>query len=133
MKKKKTKEISKSKRKSSTSKPKKPKIPESVRAPAHLKNGTREWWEKVNRDFNLEPSQVRLLTLAAEAWDRCVQARKAVSKHGLTSTNRYGEVRARPEVGIELHSRTAFARLLRELNLDIVEGLIDPRPPTLKY
>ena len=114
------------------SKPKKSKIPDSMTAPAHLKNGTRQWWEGVIHDFNLEPSQVRLLTLAAEAWDRCVQARKAVSKHGLTSTNRYGEVRARPEINIERDARTSFARLLRELNLDADEPF-DLRPPALQY
>ena len=113
-------------------KPEKSKIPDTLRAPAHLQNGTRAWWESVNHDFNLEPHQVRLLTLACEAWDRCVQARKAVSKHGLTNTNRYGEVRARPEIAIERDSRIAFARLLRELNLD-VEELFDIRPPSLKY
>ena len=120
------------KSKQTKSNTKKSKVPDSLMAPAHLHNGTRAWWESVNDDFDLEPHQVKLLTLACEAWDRCVQARKAVSKHGLTSTNRYGEVRVRPEVGVERDSRIAFARLLRELNLDVEEP-VEARPPGLKY
>lgn len=133
MKKKKTKRTSKSKKNLSAKKAKKSKVPESMRAPGHLQNGTREWWESVNRDFNLEPHQIKLLTLAGESWDRCAQARRAVLKHGLTSTNRYGEIRARPEINIERDNRIAFARLLRELNLDSGDDLIDIRPPPLKF
>ena len=58
---------------------------DALQAPSHLKNGTREWWKEVVATFELEPHHVRILTLAGEAWDRCVQARKAVEKRGLTS------------------------------------------------
>jgi phage terminase small subunit len=82
-------------------------------------------------DYDLEPHHVRLLTLAAESWDRCVEAREAVKKHGLTFENKYGETKIRPEVGVEKDSKIAFARLLRELNLS--EELPGSRPPPLKY
>ena len=76
---------------------------------------------------------MRLLTLASEAWDRGQQARKLLATHGLVYVDRFGAPRARPEVAIERDSRLAFARLLRELDLDI-----DPptnvivRPPMLR-
>ena len=105
---------------------------DALRAPSHLKNGTREWWENVVTNFELEAHHIKILTLAGEAWDRCVQARKCVAKYGLTSRNRYGEIRARPEVAIERDSRIAFARLLRELNLDI-DLPEPPRAPGLKF
>lgn len=82
-------------------------------------------------DYDLEPHHVRLLTLAAESWDRCVEAREAIKKHGLTFENKYGETKIRPEVAVEKDSKIAFARLLRELNLN--EGAPDSRPPALKY
>ena len=88
-------------------------------APKHLQPATRDWWVKVNEDFSLEDHHRRLLTLSGEAFDRCQQAREALAKHGMTFEDRFGSPRARPEIGIERDSRLAFARLLRELNLDI--------------
>jgi P27 family predicted phage terminase small subunit len=92
---------------------------EKMKAPKHLQPATRRWWATVVADFELEPHHVRLLTLAGESWDRGQQAREAIAEHGLTFTDRHGSPRARPEVGIERDSRIAFARLLRELALDI--------------
>jgi hypothetical protein len=65
-----------------------------------------------------------LLTLAGEAWDRCEQARTLLATHGLTYADRFGQPRSRPEVAIERDSRIAFARLIRELSLDVEP----PRP-----
>jgi P27 family predicted phage terminase small subunit len=91
----------------------------TMKAPKHLQAPTRRWWASVVADFELEPHHVRLLTLAGESWDRCQQAREALAANGLTFTDRHGSPRARPEVGIERDSRIAFARLLRELGLDV--------------
>ena len=60
----------------------------------------------------------RLLTACAESWDRLQQAREALAANGLTYLDRYGAPRSRPEVAIERDSRIAFARLLRQLDLD---------------
>jgi hypothetical protein len=71
-----------------------------------------------------------LLRLAAEAWDRCEQARLVIAEQGLTYMDRFEQPRARPEVAIERDSRIAFARLIRELALD-VDSPADVRPPRL--
>lgn len=68
--------------------------------------------------YELEPQHLRLLRLACEAWDRAEQARKVLRRRGLTYRDRFDQPRARPEVAIERDSRMAFARLLRELDLD---------------
>jgi phage terminase small subunit len=101
------------------------------RAPAYLSPQTRKWWSRVLRDFDLDEHHVRLLTLAAEAWDRAQEAREAVALHGPVYEDRFGQPRARPEVAIERDSRIAFARLLRELDLDGEPGP-DHRPPRLR-
>ena len=49
-------------------------------APAHLEPDTAAWFDCVLADYELERHHVRLLTLAAEAWDRCVEARKRLAK-----------------------------------------------------
>jgi P27 family predicted phage terminase small subunit len=87
-------------------------------APKHLKAATRKWFSNVVESYELEEHHHRLLTLAAEAWDRASEARKAIDDHGLTYTDRFNAPRLRPEVAVERDSRIAFARLLRELGLD---------------
>jgi hypothetical protein len=83
------------------------------------------------QDYDLEPHHVRLLTLAGEAWDRGVQAREILAEKGLTYDDRFKQPRARPEVAIERDSRIAFARLVRELALDIDEPET-PRVPAIR-
>ena len=106
--------------------------PRKPKAPEHLAPATRRWWAAVLHDYELEAHHVRLLTLAAEAWDRAVAAREALEAHGLTYTDRFGAPKARPEVAIERDSRIAFARLLRELDLDCEPPSETPRPPGLR-
>lgn len=105
----------------------------STKAPSHLREPTREWWQSVVADFDLEQHHVRLLTLAAEAWDRGQEAREALAEHGLTFDDRFGQPRSRPEVAIERDSRTQFARLLRELALDHVAEPESRPPPLPEY
>jgi phage terminase small subunit len=102
-----------------------------VKPPKHLQPATKAWFESVCADYQLEPHHVRLLTLAAESWDRCCQAREALAENGLTFLDRYGSPRARPEAAIESQSRIAFARLCRELDLDTDAPPDGKRPPPL--
>ena len=101
------------------------------RPPQHLKAATRKWWVSVVRNYELAPHHIRLLTLAGEAWDRCEQARKALDEHGLTFADRFGCPKARPEVAIERDSRVGFARVLRDLDLDVEPPAETKRPPQL--
>ena len=102
-----------------------------MKPPRHLKLATRRWFAEVCTTYELEAHHVRLLTLAGEAWDRCTQAREALGE-GLTFTDRFGAPHARPEVAIERDNRLAFARLIRELDLDIEPPATGPRAPALR-
>jgi phage terminase small subunit len=101
-----------------------PKLPS---APRHLRPPTRAWFAQVCTEFVLEPHHLRLLQLACESWDRAEQAKEALKKNGLTFVDRFSQPHARPEVAIERDARISFARLLRELALDIAPP--DSRPP----
>jgi phage terminase small subunit len=103
-----------------------------IAAPDHLSEDAAKWWRSVNREYDLEDHHLRLLTLAAEAWDRTQQAREVLAKEGLIYTDRFNAPRARPEVSIERDSRLAFARLLRELDLDVTLPPDALRPPSLR-
>ncbi len=99
-------------------------------APKNLKAPTKRWWKAVVSEFDLRPHHLRLLQFAAEAWDRAEQAKEAIRKHGLVFTDKHGQPRARPEVNIERDSRIGFARMLREIGLDL-GGSDDSRIPRL--
>lgn len=102
----------------------------TLTAPKHLRRPTARWWLQVASDYDLEAHHICLLTLAAQSWDRAEQARVALVEHGLTFEDRFRCPHARPEVAIERDSRIAFARLLRELALD-VETPADARGPAI--
>jgi phage terminase small subunit len=107
----------------------KPRLP---RPPKYLKPTTRRWWKQVVETWTLDEHHIKLLTLAAASWDRCEQARQALDQFGLTWTDeKLNRLSPRPEVAVERDSRIAFARLLRELDLD-TETPTGPRPPALK-
>lgn len=98
-------------------------------APKHLRKATAAWWRDVLGDYEgLQPHHIRLLTLAAEAFDRTQQARETLKKEGTYYTDRFGQPKAHPAVAVERDSRIAFARLIRELDLDAAPEP-DPRPP----
>jgi P27 family predicted phage terminase small subunit len=101
-------------------------------APAHLSATTRQWWRSVVERWELEQHHVRLLTLACESWDRGEQARELVAREGLTVPTRDGGAKLHPAVRVETDCRLAFARLIRELDLDLDPPAEARRPPTLR-
>lgn len=103
-----------------------------MHVPMHLSLEASKWWRYVYRGYALELHHVQLLTLACEAWDRGQQARMLLASEGLVYHDRFNSPKARPEVAIERDSRISFARLLRELDLDLEAPTETPRAPALK-
>lgn len=110
-------------RKASTTRPKPPK---------HLQPATRHWFASVVEAYDLEQHHVLLLVLASEAWDRCVAARTILDHEGLTFNDRFNSPHARPEIAIERDSRIAFARIIRELDLDVDMPTEPRRTPAIR-
>jgi phage terminase small subunit len=99
--------------------------------PKHLQPGTRRWLKNLQAEYLLEDHHGRIAILAGESWDRCVQAREAIARDGMTFRDDRGNIRPHPLLAVERDARTAFARLVRELDLD-TEGPASPlRPPGL--
>lgn len=105
---------------------------EQLEPPAHLAPETADWWRAVLVEYALEPHHLRLLRLACEAWDRTQQAREILDRDGLTTETETGGLKAHPAVAIERDARLAFARLLRELDLDAETAPDRARPPALR-
>ena len=69
--------------------------------------------------YTLEPHHLKLLSLAAEAWDRYCGARDRLAVEGVTVETREG-MRAHPCVAIERNALASFAALVKQLGLDEV-------------
>ena len=103
-----------------------------MKPPRHLSREVKKWFAQVVENYELEPHHLRLLALAAESWDRTCQARAIIDELGLTYLDRFDSPKARPEVAIERDSRTAFVRIIRELDLDVDPPAQASRPPALR-
>jgi len=85
----------------------------------------------VRRDYAIDDAAgVALLTTAAECLDRMRAAQAAISEHGETVTDRYGQIKVNPACSLEKDARNGFLAAIKEMNLDI-EPLRDSpgRPP----
>ena len=111
-----------------------PELPRSNRPepPGHLSAEASTWWRNVVNDFDLEAHHLHLLQCACEAWDKMSLARREIAAHGsLTFRDNAGNIKSHPANAIERDSRTAFARLVRELDLDAGAPSEARRPPAL--
>lgn len=89
------------------------------RPPGHLSPESRRWWKTIVELFELEAHHLRVLTAAAEAFDRKEEARRLIAAEGLVVRDRFGTLKPHPAAAIERDSRLAFGRLVRELDLDV--------------
>jgi P27 family predicted phage terminase small subunit len=106
------------------------KLSENTDIPQHLSKETQAWYVSICEQYVLESHHRRLLQLACEAWDRSRQAREVIERDGLTFINKHGDVKPHPCASMEQTSRIQFARLMRELNLDLAPE--DSRTPELR-
>lgn len=86
--------------------------------PKHLSPESRRFFRSVASEYHLESHHLALLERACESLDRLRDAQKAIAEHGVMVAGRFGP-RLNPAAALERDSRLAFARLLRELGLDL--------------
>jgi len=97
-----------------------------------LKSSTKKFYDGIVKGYDLESHHLRILQLACQALDRAQDAQAALDKYGLTFESKDGTPRPRPEVRIRENAEISFARLIRELALDIEPVRDGPgRPPRL--
>jgi phage terminase small subunit len=93
----------------------------------NLSTLTRRWVNSIQKEFELESHHKRLLLLCGQAWDRAMEARKVLEKEGAFIFDRFNQRKSHPAVEVERQSMLTFARILRELGLDLTQP--DTRPP----
>jgi len=100
-----------------------------LKIPSHLSQESKNFYRKVVSDFEFEEHHLKILQAACETWDRIVEARIEVEKKGQFFVDRWNQPRENPAAKSERDQKVVFARLLRELNLDIAPP--DSRLPGL--
>jgi len=96
--------------------------------PTYLSQAGRSFWQRVVSEFDLDSAALQLLSLACKQADRAAEARAILAAQPVVYLDRFGQAREHPAVAIERNATIAFARLVRELALD-VEPPADSRPP----
>jgi phage terminase small subunit len=92
------------------------KRPEKLPYPAHLTESSGRWWAETVETFDLRPDHRKILTIAAQSWDRYEQAREILDREGISFLDRFGQVRPRPELSTERDAKMTFLRALRDLD-----------------
>jgi hypothetical protein len=105
----------------------KAKLPKT---PSELGQSGRKFFKKIVAEFELDSHHIELLTLAGKCLDRIESAREILDTEGIVTHDRFGTPKPHPACAIELQNKTIFARLVRELALDI-DIPESPRPPRL--
>ena len=99
--------------------------------PNFLQVEGRDFWISVLTDYDLEESHhLKLLENACVCIDRIAQARRHIRKHGAFFKDRFLQMKESPAGKSERDNKILFARLMRELQLDI-EPPKENRPPEL--
>jgi hypothetical protein len=102
-----------------------------AKPPAGLRAATRRWWIETTSAWELDLHHLQLLELAARELDRSAEARQMIKKTGgAVIYDRFNQLKENPWRKVERESRVTFARLLREIGLDVAEAG-PPRAPTL--
>lgn len=91
----------------------------ALRPPEHLSEYAARWWVGIAKRYEFEAHHYELLTRAAESLDRCRQAREYVDKYGMSYGDPAKNPKMRPECLVQRDQAVLFARLIRELNLDV--------------
>jgi phage terminase small subunit len=102
--------------------------------PGHLSQPSKQWLGELLEGYpDASSTEVRLLVMAAEAWDRASRARRLLDREGLVVTSPQG-AKAHPAVAIAKDSMTLFSRLVAQLGLDdVAEPEDDPPPIDRRY
>jgi phage terminase small subunit len=98
------------------------------RPPKGLTPAARRFWRETLAAFELEPHHLSLLEQACRTLGTIEEAEAAIARDGAYVSGRFG-VRSHPAAAVRDRNRIGFARLVRELGLDL-EAPANSRPPS---
>jgi P27 family predicted phage terminase small subunit len=88
--------------------------------PATLSRESKAWYRRMAAEYGVtDAGGITLLTLAAEARNRMLQAAAAVAKDGMLQSDSYGRSKAHPLLAVERDARGQMLASLKALHLDV--------------
>lgn len=76
--------------------------------------------KKILEEYSIDDAAgTHILNTACEAFDRMRVAQKAIEVDGITTMDRWGQIKAHPLCSVERDARAQFLAALKALNLDL--------------
>ncbi|GAI99483.1 unnamed protein product [marine sediment metagenome] len=95
-----------------------------------LSKRSKKFFIKIFNAYELESHHLELLAQAAECLDRIDDSRLRIKKDGAYILDRFKNLKPHPGLKEIAQEKITFARLIRELNLDVEPGTGElGRPP----
>ncbi len=88
-----------------------------AKPPTHLSKAAQSRWKTILGEWALGDTDLLVLESALEAFDRMRQAQRILKKAGLTTKDRFGQVKPHSCIGVERDSRAAWLRAIKQLSL----------------
>lgn len=86
--------------------------------PAHLSAKARKLWRKIADEGGVHDTAGQvILTAAMEAFDRMKSAQEMITLHGVTTPDRFGQLKQNPAVQVERDARAGLFNGLRILGV----------------
>jgi len=107
----------------------------AILPPESLGKAGKRFWKQTVEAYELaDAHHLRLLENAALCLDRAVSARERIDAEGVTTTNRFGELREHPACNTERQAMQVFRQTVRELGLDVEPApMRGPGRPGARY
>lgn len=91
-----------------------------TRAPGHLSKEAKKIFKDLSAEYGIDDvAGLRILRVALEAFDRAQAARATIDRDGMTTVDKFGQLKPHPLLASERDSRAAFLSGLKALNLDL--------------
>jgi hypothetical protein len=90
--------------------------------PDTLSEASGALWTSILTSHEMSDAELEVLRSALAALDRADQAAGVLASEGLTVVDRYGGVRSHPMLDAELRARTLYARLVKQLGVELAPG-----------
>jgi len=88
--------------------------------PDHLRPPEADLWNRLVATYSLsDVAAMSLLQTAMDSHARARQAREQIDAQGMTTTDRWGQIKPHPLLAAERDARAAYLVAMRALNLDV--------------
>lgn len=90
------------------------------KAPRVLSVEARRWWNRLQCEYELaDEGALFLLETSLTAFDRMRQAQVTIAENGVTTRDKWGQLKINPAVNAERDARSGMLQAFKALQLDV--------------